>query len=73
MQAVRNICFPGRNCLECVFPDCIAGNMHRVFPEETQMMKCAELPVSEKKNRRSKSDGNSRNNEKKSYPKKTKT
>lgn len=43
-------CSPGKACLECKYPDCIMrSGVSRVWPEETEMIKCAELPRKEYK------------------------
>ena len=43
---------PGKNCLNCPYPDCIMGSIPRVFPEETKMTACAELPPSKASKKR---------------------
>lgn len=45
-------CKPGRDCLSCAFDDCILTSVHRVFPEESEMIQCAELPQPKKKKNR---------------------
>lgn len=49
------MCNPGRECLVCPHKDCIMTSVHRVFKEETEMLKVAGLPSSsegKKKHRR---------------------
>lgn len=50
IAAEWNKCRPGKACLECKYPDCIMmSGVSRVWPEETEMIKCAELPRKEYK------------------------
>lgn len=49
------MCNPGKQCLVCEYKDCIMTSVHRVYPEETEMLKVAGLPSSsegKKKHRR---------------------
>ena len=39
------ICTPGRDCLECRYKDCIRSGNGNVYPEETEMLACAQLPI----------------------------
>lgn len=48
-MALKEGCRPGKGCLSCPHPDCILGSTSRVFPEETEMLKVADLPQKSKK------------------------